>query len=344
MPFAKRLSGDAGQDYFVDGMVEEITTAAFPRVRSIFVVASGSGLSFKGQAVSAQEAARKLGVAYLKLEGGVRRAGGKVRIAVRLIDGADGSQLWAERFDDSLEDVFALQERVALSVACRIEPTVQEADMRKTAGRPTENMGSYDLYLRAWPLHRAYTQAATLRALDLLGHTQAIALDPNYGARRWHCACASSPYNIGVFHGWFDDYEAYRLKGVALAHHGPGEWRATMPTSWPTPRRWWPAWNGTTPRRSPLVDQGDRAGSGLPDPRVDDEWGRPGADREQRYRRPPPGDGDAARPLGTGAPERRGLPGGGAVPAGTFRGGRHLVEGDASTRGTPMRRAMPSWR
>ena len=210
MPFAN-LSGDAGQDYFVDGMVEEITTA-LSRVRAIFVMASGSSLSFKGQAVSAQEAAQKLGVAYL-LEGSVRRAGGRVRIAVRLIDGADGAQLWADQFDDSLEDVFSLQDRVALSVASRIEPTVQVAEMRKTSGRSTENMGSYDLYLRAWPLHRAYTQAATLQAIDLLD--RAIDLDPSYGAA---LALAAVCHNIGVFHGWFEDHEANRLKGVALAH------------------------------------------------------------------------------------------------------------------------------
>jgi len=107
LPFAN-LSGDSEQDYFADGMVEEISTA-LSRVRSIFVIASGSTLSFKGKGLGPQETARQLGVRYV-LEGSVRKAGGRVRIAVKLIDAADGAQVWADRFEDTLEDVFALPE------------------------------------------------------------------------------------------------------------------------------------------------------------------------------------------------------------------------------------------
>ena len=124
LPFAD-MTGAEGQDYFVDGMVAEITTA-LSRIRSIFVIASSSALTFKGQGIGAQDAARQLGVRYV-LEGSVRRAAGRVRIAVQLIDASDSVQIWTQRFDDTLDDVFALQDKVALAVAGQIEPTLQSA-------------------------------------------------------------------------------------------------------------------------------------------------------------------------------------------------------------------------
>ena len=144
MPFAN-LSGDPEQEYFADGMVTEITTA-LSRIRSIFVIASASTLSFKGKAVSPQEVGRQLGVRYV-LEGNVRKAGARVRISVQLIDAGDGAQVWADRFEDTLDDIFALQDAVALNVTAVIEPTVQTAEVRRAGKRPTDNMGSYDLYL-----------------------------------------------------------------------------------------------------------------------------------------------------------------------------------------------------
>jgi len=119
MPFAN-LSGDPDQEYFADGMMVEITNA-LSRVTSIFVIASSSALTFKGAAASPQSVGRRLGVRYL-LEGSVRKAGGRVRIAVQLIDAVDAVQLWASRFEDAFDDVFALQDRVALEVAGKIEP------------------------------------------------------------------------------------------------------------------------------------------------------------------------------------------------------------------------------
>ena len=126
MPFAN-LSGDPEQDYFAEGLVEEIVRA-LSRVRSLFVIGSGSSASLKAMVTTPREVARTLGVRYV-LEGSVRKAGGRVRIAVRLVDGLDGAQIWADRFEDTLEDVFALQDRVALSVAGVIEPAVREADL-----------------------------------------------------------------------------------------------------------------------------------------------------------------------------------------------------------------------
>src|SRR5579862_3762065 len=164
MPFAN-LSGDPEQDYFADGMVVEIVEA-LSRIRSIFVIASGSSLSFKGKGVAAQDAARQLGVRYV-VEGSMRKAGGRVRIGVQLIDAADGAQIWTHRFEDTLEDVFALQDSVALAVAGKIEPTVQQAEIRRASARPTDNLSSYDLYLRALPLQRSFVRANILEALDL---------------------------------------------------------------------------------------------------------------------------------------------------------------------------------
>ena len=210
MPFAN-IAGDPQQEYFVDGMLEEIATA-LSRIRTIFVIAGGSSLSLKGKDLDPQEVGRRLGVAYL-LEGSVRRDAGLVRIAVKLIDAADGAQLWAERFEDSLEDVFALQDRVALTVAGRIEPSVQEAEIRKMPRRPTENMSSYDLYLRAWPLHRAYTKPATLDALELI--ERAVALDPNYGPA---LALGAVCHNISQLFEWSEQPEEDRRRGIEMAH------------------------------------------------------------------------------------------------------------------------------
>ncbi len=176
LPFAN-LSGDPEQDYFADGMVEEIARA-LSRVKSLFVIGGGSSLSFKAKPITPRDAARTLGVRYL-LEGSVRRSGGRVRIAVKLVDGADGAQIWADRFEDTLEDVFALQDRVALSVAGVIEPAVHEADARRTASRPTGDLGSYDLYLRAYSLYRTLARADLTTALELVD--QAIVLDPQNG-------------------------------------------------------------------------------------------------------------------------------------------------------------------
>lgn len=210
VPFAN-LSGDPEQEYFADGMVVEITTA-LSRIRSLFVIASSSTLSFKDKAASAQEVARQLGVRFV-LKGSVRKAANRVRIAVQLIDTEDSSQLWADSFEDSLDDVFALQDKVALSVAGKIEPTVQQAEIRRASSRPTENIGSYDLYLRALPLIRVYTRAKVLQGLDLL--SQAVALDPDYGSA---LSLAANCHYLIVSYRWSADPESNRRQGIEMAH------------------------------------------------------------------------------------------------------------------------------
>jgi adenylate cyclase len=147
LPFAN-MSGDPEQEYFADGMVEEIITA-LSRIRWLFVIARNSSFTYKGQVVDVKQVGQELGVRYV-LEGSVRKAAGTVRITAQLIDATTGTHLWAERFDGSLEDVFDLQERVASSVAGVIEPALQAAETARSAARPTNDLTAYDLYLRAY--------------------------------------------------------------------------------------------------------------------------------------------------------------------------------------------------
>jgi len=150
LPF-QNMSGDPEQEYFVDGMVEEIITA-LSRIRWLFVIARNSSFTYKGQSVDVKQVGRELGVRYV-LEGSVRKASGRVRITAQLIDALGRTHLWADRFDGLLEDVFDLQERVAVSVAGVIEPALQAAEMRRSAARPTTDLTAYDLYLRALAIY-----------------------------------------------------------------------------------------------------------------------------------------------------------------------------------------------
>src|SRR6266436_6450969 len=143
LPFAN-MSGDPEQEYFADGMVEEVITA-LSRIRWLFVIARNSSFTYKGQPIDVKQVGRELGVRYV-LEGSVRKAGQRVRITGQLIDALTGTHLWADRFDGSLEDVFELQDKVAVSVAGVIEPALQAAEMRRSAARPTSDLSAYELY------------------------------------------------------------------------------------------------------------------------------------------------------------------------------------------------------
>ena len=185
LPFAN-LSGDPEQGYFADGMVEEIITA-LSRIRWLFVIARNSSFTYRGQVIDVKHVGRELGVRYL-LEGSVRRGGARVRITVQLIEAETGSHLWADRFDGVLQDVFELQDRVAISVAGVIEPTLEAAEIRRSAERPTSDLSAYDLYLRALPYVATYEREPVVRALDLL--QQAISHDPGFAsalARAAYC-------------------------------------------------------------------------------------------------------------------------------------------------------------
>jgi TolB-like protein len=128
-------------------MVEEIITA-LSRIRWLFVIARNSSFTYKGQVVDVKQIGRELGVRYV-VQGSVRKADQKVRITGQLIDAINGTHLWADRFDGSLDDIFELQDKVAISVAGVIEPTLQAAETARSAGRPTNDLTAYDLYLRA---------------------------------------------------------------------------------------------------------------------------------------------------------------------------------------------------
>src|SRR5437764_356019 len=176
LPFAN-MSGDPEQEYFADGMVEEIITA-LSRIRWLFVIARNSSFTYKGQPIDVKQVGRELGVRYV-LEGSVRKAGRQVRITGQLIDAITGTHLWADRFDGSLEDVFELQDKIAVSVAGVIEPALQSAEMRRSAARSTTDLTAYDLYLRALALLLPITKERIFAALGLF--EQAIAIDPHYG-------------------------------------------------------------------------------------------------------------------------------------------------------------------
>jgi TolB-like protein/class 3 adenylate cyclase len=208
LPFAN-MGGDPEQEYFVDGMVEEIITA-LSRIRWLFVIARNSSFTYKGQPVDVKQVGRELGVRYV-LEGSVRKAGGRVRIAGQLIDATTGMHLWADRFDGSLEDVFDLQDKVASSVAGVIEPVLQAAETARSAVRATNDLTAYDLYLRAYAMVWSSARR-TLEALRLL--EQAIARDPKYGPALAYAAFCC--YRL-VTDGRSKDPAADRLKGVDFA-------------------------------------------------------------------------------------------------------------------------------
>jgi TolB-like protein/class 3 adenylate cyclase len=229
LPFAN-MSGDPEQEYFADGMVEEIVTA-LSRIRWLFVIARNSTFTYKGQAVDVKQVGRELGVRYV-LEGSVRKAGTRVRITGQLIDAATGSHLWADRFDGSLEDVFDLQDKVATSVAGVIEPALQMAETRRAVARSTTDLGAYDLYLRALAVFFPITKERVLKALGLL--EQAIAIDPRYGpALSWRTATHGSSLRAG---------RKTRRQAVArpaISLDRRSRWARTTPASSPTPPLCW---------------------------------------------------------------------------------------------------------
>jgi adenylate cyclase len=210
LPFAN-MSGDPEQEYFADGMVEEIITA-LSRIRWLFVIARNSSFSYKGQAIDVKQVGRELGVRYV-LEGSVRKAGTRVRITGQLIDALTGTHLWADRFDGSLEDVFELQDQVAISVAGVIEPALQAAEMRRTADRPTNDLTAYDLYLRALQNYISVTKETSRQQLDLLN--QAIARDPLYGPALALAAVCTYQLHLN---GWTDSLDTVRKQGLDYAH------------------------------------------------------------------------------------------------------------------------------
>jgi adenylate cyclase len=209
LPF-QNMSGDPEQEYFADGMVEEIITA-LSRIRWLFVIARNSSFTYKGKAVDVKQVGRDLGVRYV-LEGSVRNAGQRVRITAQLIDAVTDTHLWADRFDGVIDDIFDLQDKVASSVAGVIEPTLQAAEIRRSSDRPTSDLTAYDLYLRALSHTYTWERGDISTALDLLG--RAIQHDPHYGSAL--ALAAECHFNLHV-NGWTNDPEVNRREAIHLA-------------------------------------------------------------------------------------------------------------------------------
>jgi len=209
LPF-QNMSGDPEQEYFADGMVEEIITALC-RIRGLFVIARNSSFIYKGQPVDVKRVGLELGVRYV-LEGSTRRADQRVRITVQLIEATTGEHLWADRFDGSLEDVFDFQNQVAVGVAGIIEPTLEAAEIRRSTARPTNDLTAYDLYLRAFSHLQSWQKEEIVLALELFG--EAFKRDPRYGSA---LALAARCQFALEANDWTNDPESNRREGVDLA-------------------------------------------------------------------------------------------------------------------------------
>jgi adenylate cyclase len=175
LPF-QNLSGDPEQEYFVDGVVEEIITG-ISRLPWLFVIARNSSFAYKNKSPDLRQVGRELGVRYV-LEGSMRKAGNRVRITGQLIDTTTDAHIWAERFDSALDDIFELQDQVASSVVGAIEPKLHQSEIERATRKPTESLDAWDLYLRALALRYQYTEESMREAIALL--QRALAIDPSY--------------------------------------------------------------------------------------------------------------------------------------------------------------------
>jgi TolB-like protein len=215
LPFTN-LSGDPEQDYFADGMVDEITTA-LSRFKSLFVIARNSSFTYKGRAVDIKLVGRELGVRYV-LEGSVRKAAGRVRISGQLIDAMTGANLWADRFEGDLSDVFALQDEVAVNVVSAIQPKLLQTEMELAARRPN-NLSAYDLCLRAQHF-QSWTRGGSTESLRLA--SRALEIDPRYG---FAATLAAECHIRNARQGWAANpkaeiAEGFRLLRLALSIDG----------------------------------------------------------------------------------------------------------------------------
>lgn len=196
LPFAN-LSGDPEDDYFADGMVEDIITGLC-RVKWIFVIARNSSFVYKGRAADVKQVGHELGVRYV-LEGSVRRAGSRLRVTAQLIDAASGAHIWADRYDRALDDIFAVQDELTITVVGILEPTLRKAEIERARRKRPESLDAYDLYLRALPLTFTAMPHDADQALILLN--RAIELDPDYAAAHAMVAwCHEQRYLRGGLH------------------------------------------------------------------------------------------------------------------------------------------------
>ena len=195
LPF-QNMSGDPEQEYFADGMAEDIITA-LSHFKALFVIARNSSFTYKGRAVDVKQVGRELGVRYV-LEGSVRKAANRVRITGQLVDTATGAHLWADRFDGGLGDIFDLQDQVTESVVGAIAPAVEKAEIERAKRKPTESLDAYALYLRGLArLYQTASRQANEEALRLFN--SAIELDPDFASAYGRAAYC---YVYAKANGW----------------------------------------------------------------------------------------------------------------------------------------------
>lgn len=206
----QNLSGDPEQDYFADGVVEDIITA-LSRLRWLFVIARNSSFTYKGRAVDVKQVGRELGVGYV-LEGSVRKAANRVRITGQLIDATTGAHLWAERFEGTLDDIFELQDQVAASVVGAMAPQLERAEIERAQRAPTTSLNAYDCYLRGIANLQQGGREAISEALRLFD--QAIALDPEFASAYGMVAWC---YFWRRVNGWMTDRAVETAEGTRLA-------------------------------------------------------------------------------------------------------------------------------
>jgi TolB-like protein len=209
LPF-QNWSGDPEQDYFADGMVEDIITA-LSRINWLFVTARNSSFTYKGRAVDVKQVGREMGVRYV-LEGSVRKAANRVRIAGQLIDATTGSHLWADRFDGTLDDIFELQDQVTTSVVGAIAPQLERAEIGRAKRKPTESLDAYDYYLRGMASFHQGTREAVNEALPLF--LKATELDPDFASAY---AMAAWCHFWRKVNGWMTDRAQESAEGGRLA-------------------------------------------------------------------------------------------------------------------------------
>jgi len=223
LPF-DNMSGDPGQEYFSDGITEDIVTA-LSKLRWFFVIARNSSFTYKGRPVHIKQVATELGVRYV-VEGSVRRSGDRVRITAQLNDTATGSHLWAEHYDRDLVDVFAVQDEITDAIVAAIEPQIYAAEDSHGRRKPPSSVDAWDLVMQALSHHWRVTRADSAAAQALL--QQAIAIDPNYGQAQ---ALSATNHMFGVHLGWADIATAApiaeRAALAAIAADGEDAWAHT---------------------------------------------------------------------------------------------------------------------
>lgn len=209
LPF-RNLSGDVEQDYFADGVVEDIITA-LSRIRWLFVIARNSSFTYKGRTVDEKQVGRELGVRYV-VEGSVRQSEGRIRITGQLVDTATGTHVWAERFEGTLDDVFELQDQIATSIVGAVASQLERAEIERARRKPTGSLSAYDNYLRAMPHLHSGTRQAIDEALPLF--YKAIQLDPRFASAH---AMAAWCHFWRKLNGWMADRTQEIAEGVRLA-------------------------------------------------------------------------------------------------------------------------------